>query len=127
VRSRERGQSTAEFVVVLLGVFFILFIIVDFTLALRSYITAVNAAREGARFGAVSRELADFDQLVKTYTADHSTGLLDESHVTVTAPSKASGDPITVAVNYPHKFIFLGLFMGALEIDVKTSTTMRFE
>jgi hypothetical protein len=127
-RSRERGQSTAEFVVMLLGVFFILFVIIDFTLALRSYITAVNAAREGARLGVVSGGDPTLDTLVENRTVSHSMGLLAGDDVTVLHPDGTDkGDPITVAVDYKHKFIFLGLFMDALEIDVKTSTTMRFE
>jgi hypothetical protein len=112
----------------LLGVFFILFVIIDFTLALRSYITAVNAAREGARLGVVSGGDPTLDTLVENRTVSHSMGLLAGDDVTVLHPDGTDkGDPITVAVDYKHKFIFLGLFMDALEIDVKTSTTMRFE
>jgi hypothetical protein len=54
VRSRERGQTTAEFVVILPFLLLFLFLIVDFGW-LKNYIVLTNTAREAARCGAVDR------------------------------------------------------------------------
>jgi TadE-like protein len=55
VRSRERGQSTAEFVIILPFLLLFLFLIVDFGWLLKNYIVVTNTAREAARCGAVDR------------------------------------------------------------------------
>jgi hypothetical protein len=49
VRSRERGQSTAEFVVVLPFILLLFFLIVDFGWLLKNWIVVTNSARESAR------------------------------------------------------------------------------
>ena len=104
---------------------------IDFGWALRSYITATNAAREGARLGVVG---ASSDQ-IKTKTADASAGLLTTSNVTVTNAMGTPGDNVKVQVAYDYSYItpLPGLISliggGALPdpLKVSSSTTMRLE
>ena len=51
--ARERGQALLEFALVVPIFLVLVFGIIDFGWALRSWITVTNAAREGARIGAV--------------------------------------------------------------------------
>jgi Flp pilus assembly protein TadG len=59
VRSRERGQSTAEFVIILPFLLLFLFLIVDFGWLLKNYIVVTNTARETARCTTVRRCVVD--------------------------------------------------------------------
>jgi hypothetical protein len=54
VRSRERGQTTAEFVVILPFLLLFLFLIVDFGWLLKNWIVVTNTARESARCAVVN-------------------------------------------------------------------------
>lgn len=52
-RRRDKGQSLAEFALVLLPLMLILLGIVQLGLILNAYVTVANAAREGARTGSI--------------------------------------------------------------------------
>jgi len=52
-RRQERGQSLAEFALVLMPLFFIILGIIQFGFIFNSYVTMTNAAREGARSGTI--------------------------------------------------------------------------
>ena len=52
-RSRQRGQSLAEFALVLTPLLLILLGIIQAGLVLNAYVTVANAGREGARAGAI--------------------------------------------------------------------------
>ena len=61
----ERGQSLVEFALVL-PIFLVLVLgIIDFGLGLKSWITITNAAREGARYAAVTcGEVSDDTEVI---------------------------------------------------------------
>jgi len=75
--------------------------IVDFSWALRSWITVTNSAREGARAGAVGATCEDIQQRA----VDTSAGLLTTDDVD---PQNCQGDPgtnVEVTVTYEYSWI----------------------
>ncbi len=98
----EKGQSLAEFAL-LVPIFLILvFAIVDFGMGFHAWITVTNSAREGARLAAVGGDSASVEQRVRD-TAD----TLDQSKLTVTV-TNAQGQPgesAVVDVDYQYDLI----------------------
>ncbi len=89
-RSRdEAGQSLVEFAMVVPLLLLVLFAIIDFGRIYQGHVSLTNAAREGARAGAVGESSATVQTRVAT-TASPLTPT-----VSVTIPSK-SGDSVVV-------------------------------
>ena len=130
---RERGQALLEFAFVV-PIFLVLVLgIVDFGWALKSWITVTNAAREGARFGAVgwadgsyptdcnATDTDDITVVGRTCTAVTSN-LDNVESVAVTYEERngiagveppQTGDSIVVSIAYSYDFITpLGSFIG---------------
>jgi hypothetical protein len=128
---RERGQALVEFAFVV-PIFLILVLgIVDFSWALRSWITVTNSAREGARLGAVGATCDD----IKQRAVDTSADLLSLSDVSV---ENCQGDPGTnleVTVSYEYSWItplggLLTTFSGGTlpsTITMTSTSDMRLE
>ena len=134
-RRSERGQSLVEFALVL-PVFIVLVMgIVDFGMALRSYVTVTNAAREGARVGIVcdsGTAESTTDDAVKQRVHDYSGDLIDTSDVTVTWPSGycESAGSVQVKATYDYEFITpLGSFVNSIAgpLTLSSTTKMRVE
>jgi Flp pilus assembly protein TadG len=100
--TRERGQSLAEFALVVPIFLLILFAIVDFGMGFHSWITVTNSAREGARLGTVHATETQIVDRVKS-TAD----TLDDSNLTVsvTNANGAPGESVVVDVSYQYDLI----------------------
>ena len=104
--------------------------VVDFGMALRSYITVANSSREGARFAIVCPSTTS-DDPIKTRVVDYSNSLVLATNVAVTwgTPSQRckSGEPVTVSASTDYRYITpLGsLLPGPLHLQ--SSTTMRSE
>jgi Flp pilus assembly protein TadG len=71
-KRRERGQSLVETAVVLPILLLLVVAIVDFGRAFDAYIILTNAAREGARFGAIKPSLTEEE--VKQIVVDDVLG-----------------------------------------------------
>src|SRR6059036_3014054 len=102
LRKGERGQSLAEFVLVLPIFLLLVFSIIDFGMGFHAWLTVTNSAREGARVGAVRQTQAQIVQKVK----DTSTEL-DSSNMTITV-TNAQGTPgtsVVVKVDYNYTLI----------------------
>ena len=116
------------FLVLLMG-------IVDFGLGLRNWITITNAAREGARYAAVSCVSAPNDSDVIDHTEDAASHLEDDVTVTVMNCPGASGESVTVAVAHDYTLITpLGGLLGLLgdsaipnSFSLSSSSDMRLE
>lgn len=99
----EKGQSLVEFALLVPIFLLLLFAIVDFGMGFYSWITITNAAREGARLGAVlatQQEITDRVYL----TADvpkESTNMT----VTVTNAQGQPGTSVVVQVDYNYDLI----------------------
>lgn len=104
----ERGQSLVEFALILPIFLLLVFAIVDFGMGLYSWITVTNAAREGARLGAVGA-----DQPSITARVRDTAGNLDNPNLTVTVTNCVSGcattgvpgESLSVHVDYDYQLI----------------------
>jgi Flp pilus assembly protein TadG len=141
---RERGQSLVEFALVV-PVFIVLVLgIVDFGMALRSYVTVTNAAREGARYAVLGCKDSTQEDAIKDQVISRSSGLIKtRSDVIVDAAPDTSGvdacsasvpgstNPIKITANYDYAYITpLGNFVAALSggpLHISSSSTMRVE
>ena len=144
IRSGEKGQSLAEFVMVLPIFLILVFSIIDFGMGFHAWLTVTNSAREGARLGAVrapavgtcdndpSTQATDIECRVRE-TADS----LDQAKLT-TSISGAQGTPgtsVVVKVDYDYDLItpldgVLGLISGGAIGPTLTFTStadMRLE
>jgi Flp pilus assembly protein TadG len=130
-RRAQLGQSLVEFALVVPLFLLIAMATVDFGWALRSWISATNAAREGARLGVTGAS----ESAIEARVVDSAPDLLDSSDVSVTNAQGQTGEDLTVTVQFDHHYItpLGGLIAfvtgGALPdpLPISTSTTMRIE
>jgi Flp pilus assembly protein TadG len=98
----ERGQSVVEFAMVLPLLLVVLFAIVDFGRIYQGHITLTNAAREGARLGAVggsegeitARVMTTATGLTPTVVVENARGTAGESVVVTTTATIALITPL---------------------------------
>jgi len=123
----ERGQTMAEFAVVLPILVVLLFGIMQFGIAFNNYVTLTDAARAGARKAAVSRQsgdpAGDCRKAVLAAAAD-----LDQAVLAPTVQCKSAwtpGSDVEVDASYPYNITLFGLpvFSG----DLKTVMKERVE
>src|SRR6266496_363766 len=98
-RQGERGQSLAEFVLVLPIFLILVFAIIDFGLGFHAWLTVTNSAREGARLGAVRSPASgacDFNPSTKATNINcrvrETAESLDQAKLGVTV-TNAQGTP----------------------------------
>lgn len=146
-RKTQRGQSLVEFALVLPIFLVVVFAIVDFGMGLRGWITITNAAREGARVGAVYAEpgtagtLASPASCATVDPADEST-IAGRSCSTAAGLPRANlavgvegaggdtGDPVRVKMTYDYDYITpLGAFVAGIAgpLHMETVADMRLE
>jgi Flp pilus assembly protein TadG len=133
---RERGQNLVEFALVLPIFLVIVFGIIDFGMGLKSWIQVTNAAREGARYAAVTCATADADiDLVKDRAVASSADLVAAGDVDVTNCPGDSTESVTVTVEYDYSLItplggmlsILGGFGIPDTISISSASDMRLE
>ncbi len=107
----SRGQSLVELALTLPLLLLILLGVIDLGRIYFSYITVVNAAREGARYGAGHPQ--DLNT-ARTRAINESLGSgITLTSVTVTCPSGcAMGNPVRAVVSYNFQLITLYIFGG---------------
>jgi Flp pilus assembly protein TadG len=118
----ERGQTMAEFAIVLPALMLVVFAIVQLGILFNNYQALTDAVRAGARVGSVSRLAADPPgatvQKVKDAAAD-----LDPSKLSVSVSSGwHHGDDVTVTATYPYSLSLFGVVVKAGSL---TSTTVE--
>ena len=116
-----------EFALVLPLMLIVLFMVVDFGVGLTRWISVTNAAREGARCGAVGAGDADITQRV----IDTSNDLVNAGNVSVQYPDgQTVGDSVVVDVDYDYNLITpLGRFLTLAfsSISFSAASDMRLE
>jgi Flp pilus assembly protein TadG len=129
-RRSQRGTSAVEFALVLPIFLFILFGLIELSVALYDKAVITNASREGARAGVVLRNpklsAADIEQVVLKYTSSTliNFGANSTPVVTVIQSSPASApNPLTVTVSYTYSGLGLGALMSAIQQPVVISAT----
>ena len=102
-RDGEKGQALAEFALLVPIFLILLFAIVDFGIGFYSYISITNAAREGARLGAVQASQQAIEDRVygTTDLPDEATNMT----VTVTNAQGQPGGSVVVQVDYGYDLI----------------------
>jgi len=102
----EKGQALAEFALLVPIFMLLLFAIVDFGMGFYSWITVTNAAREGARLGAVlATEQQIEDRVFQTSDLPNEATNMT---VTVTNAADTGGQPgesVVVKVDYDYDLI----------------------
>jgi Flp pilus assembly protein TadG len=148
-RRGERGQAILEFAILTPLVLILVFIIADFGIGLAHRVILTNAAREGARYGAVGAPSyagcpqPDIVDRIKCKTMAQGHNLVDDPADIDVAFLDADnngevepGDAVAVRINYAYKPITaLGLsttlgwlgFPGVVEIRMDSCTDMRLE
>ena len=136
---RERGQSLVEFALVVPLFLLIVAGMVDFGLALYSNITALNAAREGARLTvtypgdtaavegrvrAMATGLNQADLVVNT-TCERPDAAPATTFHACSAPLWQSGDAAVVTVRYTYRMIWPLAF--GTQIPLASTVRMRIE
>jgi Flp pilus assembly protein TadG len=139
-RKGERGQALVEFSMVALVFFILVFGVIDFGMALHSWITVTNAAREGARIGAVhaaSDGSTDCNPAPTAGTIEAKvceTGTnLDPDNMTLTVTNADpegddAGEPVSVQVDYTYDLITPLLnILNLSTINISSESQMRLE
>jgi len=144
IRKGEKGQSLAEFVMVLPIFLILVFAIMDFGMGFHAWLTVTNSAREGARLGAVrapdfgfcdndpSTPATDIECRVRE-TADS----LKQANLTtsISGAQGTPGDDVKVKVDYDYDLItpldgLLGLISGGAvgpTLTFSSTAHMRLE
>jgi Flp pilus assembly protein TadG len=121
----ERGQTMAEFAIVLPVLMLVVFAVIQFGILFNNFVALTDAVRAGARTAAVSRTAANpVGATVARVQA--ATGDLDQTKLGVTVVSGwQHGDDVTVSATYPYSINLFGLIVQTG--NLKSSTTERVE
>jgi Flp pilus assembly protein TadG len=121
----EKGQSLVEFALVLPLLLLLLLGIMEFGLMFSNKLTLVNAAREGARYGAVHNVDSDYIVKVKSKVKSAAVGLnISDTQIDVV---KASGN---ITVNVSYNFTVLDPITSAItgnSITLSSQAVMAME
>ena len=121
----QTGQTMTEFALVLPILALLLFAVIQFGIVFNNYVTVTDAARAGARKGAVGRYVKNPAGEAEQAARD-SAANLDQSQFSVSVASTwQPGETVTVTTSYPYEISLLGVVVesGTLE----STTTERVE
>ncbi|MBI5949804.1 MAG: pilus assembly protein [Chloroflexi bacterium] len=129
-RETDAGQSLTEFAMILPIMLVLLFGLVDFGRAFYSWLVITNAAREGARAGAVQQN----SDAIRTRINESASGVsLSKLSITLSNVQGARGTPIVVDLSYDFDYVtpiggILGLMGGSIsEPTITAHASMRLE
>ena len=130
---KQRGQAMVEFALILPLLLIVMFIIVDFGFGFSKWVIVTNAAREGARFGAIG---APLDQVVAR-TVETSNGILTAADVEAAYIDRNGnaaadrGDHVAVRATHNYQLLTplepLLKLTGFSPIPLSACTDMRLE
>ncbi len=145
-RASDRGQSLAEMALALPFLLILIFGVIEFSMALRSYVVVTNATREGARYGAIGAVPGTYpsdctsagNATIIGRTCGALTGLKSANVTSVSATypnGSVSGQKVVVTTKYSYHFFtpvggLIRFFSGGAysdQIDFTSSTVMRLE
>ena len=126
---RQRGQSLAEFALLLPLLLTILFGTIDIGRAFYTYVSLTNAAREAARYAAVNGTNASSSEVQGEYTSGGAdiSGCAAGS-LTFSNSGGGRGNPYTVTVSCQFTLAtpFIAAVVGALGNQLTISSTATF-
>ena len=123
----QTGATAVEFAIVILLFITIVFGIIEFGLLMYNQHIVTNAAREGARYGIVSRT----ERITESEIESRVLSYINQNLVTFgTFPTNVDsnectefGESLSVTITYKYSF----LFFRFLERTISSTTTMRCE
>ncbi len=121
---RERGQAMVEFAIIVPILLTVLLGIMQLGVLYNNWVTLTDAARAGARKGAVCRSGCSPDATTATVNAvKDSVGTdLNQSKLTVSVTSAwTQGSDVTVEAKYPWSVNVLGIVVASGTLDAKTT------
>jgi Flp pilus assembly protein TadG len=134
MKARRPGQGLVEFAVIVPLFLLLVLGVVEFARAWNLHQVITDAAREGARTGAIFNPDFTADTVYARVDSALARARFDPTadNTTVNDPVTATrGDPITVTITYPYEMrIIRGLMrwtVGQSQFTVGTSVTMRKE
>ena len=105
----RRGQSTAEFALVITPMLLLFFAIINFAFALYAYEFVSDSAQQAVRYaivhGTTATQTASTSD-IQNYVRGLVSGILDKNALTVTTtwlPDQKPGSRVTVVVTYNYK------------------------
>ena len=120
----EKGQTMVEFAIALPILCLILFAVIQFGIVFNNYIALTDAARAGARKGAVSRQTSDPSGAC--VNAIKASSGLDQTKLGATCGSSwQRADDVTATATYPYSISLLGIVVKSGTLTA--STTERVE
>ncbi len=126
---RQRGQSLAEFALLLPLLLTILFGTIDLGRAFYTYVSLTNAAREAARYAAVNGTAASSSEVQGEFTSGGAdiSGCAAGS-LTFSGSGGGRGNPYTVEVSCQFTLVtpFIAAAVGALGNQMTISSTATF-
>jgi len=122
-QNRENGQAVVELAITLTILLLILLGALDMGRAFFGYISIVNAAREGARVGAV---LGTPSAIAPAVQREISGNGLDPGLVTVSYSWGGIRGPVVVSVTYPFDLIVSGI-LPFTRLTLRSTATMMIQ
>jgi len=131
----QRGVAAIEFALILPVLVLLLLGIIEFSLALYDKAVITNASREGARAGIVFSDPpmtdGEISSVVTSYCQNRMITFGSATQVTTTVlrEGTASGDDLTVRVQYQYQFLAVPKFVTGLAggVQLGAQTVMRME
>jgi Flp pilus assembly protein TadG len=124
-RHDQKGQTAAEFALVLPVFCVLLFGVIQFGITFNNYLALTDAVRTGARKAAVSRQEAAPSDVVKESVRKAAVNLdtsADKLVITVSPGTPwTHGQDVTVAATYPYEISLLGLVVKSGRLESKTT------
>jgi Flp pilus assembly protein TadG len=128
-KQNEKGQTMAEFALVLPVLVMLLLGVVQFGIVFNNYLAVTDAVRAGSRTASVARHLPPGDrESTVIEKVEGAAPDLDEDKLDVTVSPSDDWEPgssVTVSASYPYEINLLGI--GLKEGEVTSTTTERVE
>ncbi len=122
----ERGQTMVEFALAMPVLCLVLFGIIQFGVLFNDYLSLTDAARVGARKGAVSRTAANPSAATEAAVRNAASDLRDaDLDVDVSVTAWAPGGEVTVEASYPYDVNVFGMVVASGQLT--SSITERIE
>jgi Flp pilus assembly protein TadG len=124
----ERGQTVAEFALVLPLLMLILLAILQFGVLFRDYLAVTDAVRAGARTAAVSRSAAVPEEACEKAVERSASDLNVADALEVECDTPAGwnpGEDVVVTATYPYEISLLGQVVRSGRFS--STTTERIE
>ena len=123
----EAGQASLEFMLMIPAFMIFFLMLIDFGISMYGYVSIANAAREGARYGAINCDGECTAAEIQARAVNRSGGFLqaaDLSDVTVSWPEgRDRRDSVVVSVSHPHDL----LFFAGISWTIRSCAVMPLE